>query len=308
MTESTTFRVAATLRLHHGRLTEVLQARGWSQRELARYLGVSWQQVNAWMNFRRRPPTDPEVWRKLMELTGCADDELFPPALYQRPATERPVTRFTTVRDVALETMLPRVRPQLPRAPSAEEVYAAAERSRVVQGALTCLSPRQQELVSKRFGLDGEAPWGLDELARHFQVSRERIRQLEAQAMRKLRHPARAHRLRPLLTGERVGVSPLPRADGLPTSASGPAEVHDAALVPAPLAPPPLAPPPPVRFPATGVLVAPTDLADVCHVLPGTVALCRTPHPCLTGQWRCTCGAFAIAHAALTDGAHHPVA
>ena len=47
-----------------------------------------------------------------------------------------------------------------------------------------------------RFGLDGNRPLTLEEVGEHFEVSRERIRQIEARTMAKLRHPLRADPLR----------------------------------------------------------------------------------------------------------------
>jgi RNA polymerase primary sigma factor len=47
-----------------------------------------------------------------------------------------------------------------------------------------------------RFGLDDGYPHTLEEVGKHFQVTRERIRQIEAKALKKLRHPNRCRRLR----------------------------------------------------------------------------------------------------------------
>jgi RNA polymerase primary sigma factor len=71
------------------------------------------------------------------------------------------------------------------------------------QAVLGLLSPREQTILRLRFGLDGGSEHTLEEVGQSFAVTRERIRQIEAKALRKLRHPSRSHRLRALLQGRR---------------------------------------------------------------------------------------------------------
>lgn len=60
-----------------------------------------------------------------------------------------------------------------------------------VEGVLKSLSPREREVLRLRFGFDGERCRTLEEIGSIFKVTRERIRQIEAKAMRKLRQPGR---------------------------------------------------------------------------------------------------------------------
>ncbi len=65
-----------------------------------------------------------------------------------------------------------------------------------VRSVLSTLSDREHRILECRFGLDGGLPWTLDQVGQEFGVTRERIRQIEAKALRKLRHPSRAQILK----------------------------------------------------------------------------------------------------------------
>ncbi len=64
---------------------------------------------------------------------------------------------------------------------------------------LHTLTPREEEVIKLRFGLEDGRPRTLEEVGRKFKITRERIRQIEAKALRKLRHPSRSKTLRDYL-------------------------------------------------------------------------------------------------------------
>ena len=66
----------------------------------------------------------------------------------------------------------------------------AAMETRELRDVLNTLTGREQRVLELRFGLDGQRPRTLDEVGREFSVTRERIRQIEAKALSKLRHPS----------------------------------------------------------------------------------------------------------------------
>jgi len=68
-----------------------------------------------------------------------------------------------------------------------------------IEEALDQLTPRERDVLKMRFGLDDGYPHTLEEVGKHFQVTRERIRQIESKALKKLRHPTRCRRLRDYL-------------------------------------------------------------------------------------------------------------
>jgi len=68
-----------------------------------------------------------------------------------------------------------------------------------LEEVLQTLSPREREVLKMRFGLDDDRPRTLEEVGKAFNVTRERIRQIEAKALRKLRHPSRSKKLKDFL-------------------------------------------------------------------------------------------------------------
>jgi len=74
--------------------------------------------------------------------------------------------------------------------------FGLAEQTRKV---LTTLTPREEKVLRMRFGIGEKADHTLEEVGRDFCVTRERIRQIEAKALRKLRHPSRSRKLKSFL-------------------------------------------------------------------------------------------------------------
>ncbi len=66
---------------------------------------------------------------------------------------------------------------------------------------LATLTPREEKVLRMRFGIGERADHTLEEVGQDFDVTRERIRQIEAKALKKLRHPSRSKRLRPFIEG-----------------------------------------------------------------------------------------------------------
>ena len=68
-----------------------------------------------------------------------------------------------------------------------------------IEGVLGTLDEREAKVLALRFGLMGETAKTLEEVGKIFNVTRERIRQIEAKALRKLRHPSRSKKLKDYL-------------------------------------------------------------------------------------------------------------
>jgi RNA polymerase primary sigma factor len=85
------------------------------------------------------------------------------------------------------------------RIASPEEATAMLELLERTHRILATLQPREEEILMMRFGIDGRETHTLEEIGRKFNISRERARQIEAKALRKLRHPSRFQHLRELM-------------------------------------------------------------------------------------------------------------
>lgn len=83
------------------------------------------------------------------------------------------------------------------RGPDVHEESFEAERKKALMETLATLPPKEQKVLILRYGLEDGRGRTLEEIGREFNVVRERIRQIEAQALGKLRDPTRAEKLRP---------------------------------------------------------------------------------------------------------------
>ncbi|KMZ11712.1 RNA polymerase sigma factor RpoD [Candidatus Burkholderia humilis] len=110
---------------------------------------------------------------------------------------KQPVSLETPVGEDADATLGDMIEDQGAASPADAAVHANMRAA--IDDALNALSPREAKVLRMRFGIDTALDYTLEELGKQFDVTRERIRQIESKAMRKLMHPSRADKLRPFL-------------------------------------------------------------------------------------------------------------
>ena len=126
--------------------------------------------------------------------------------------TEKPID--TTSDEFALAALNAEW-PSLSKAPAPDAVLNYKSAQTLIARALSSLTPREERVLRMRFGLDNDRDMTLEEVGAEFNVSRERIRQIETKGLRKLKHPSRSRYLRDLL-GEEMAA---PAVDSLRTKA-----------------------------------------------------------------------------------------
>ena len=87
------------------------------------------------------------------------------------------------------------------KAVSPLEAAVRYDLQRQISAALGALTPREEKIIRKRFGIGESTDHTLEEVGQDFDVTRERIRQIEAKALRKLRHPSQSRKLRSFAEG-----------------------------------------------------------------------------------------------------------
>ncbi len=136
-----------------------------------------------------RPPTDDEL---------CVEMKVTPEKLqWMLQVSWIPISLESPVGDDEDSEFGMFVEDEISPAPS-QVVYQNMLKERVEQ-VLSTLSPREARVLRLRFGLDSDHAYTLEEVGQKFGLTRERIRQIEGKALRRLRHPCRARLLRDYL-------------------------------------------------------------------------------------------------------------
>jgi len=137
-----------------------------------------------------RAPSNEEIGRR-METTGQKIQEL-------RAISRDPVSLDIPVGSDG-ESVLGDLIEDRSIRPLADTMFESDIREET-EGILKTLGPNEEKIIRMRFGIGYEREHKLSEIAQQFNLSRERVRQIEVQALRRLRSPEHAHRLRPLMS------------------------------------------------------------------------------------------------------------
>ena len=179
---------------HYESVAEFCRIKGMDNGRIGNYLNL-----NGYRPYNRSAdlatgvvaPSDlTDTARRLCEATGISANELFPISLYSSEASLRLTAEVDSKQFVALSAAR-----RLALPPTQEDEQLRDETAAVIREVLKTLTPREEEIITVRFGLSDGREHTCDEVAAMTGVTKERIRQIEAKALMKLRHPSRMTRL-----------------------------------------------------------------------------------------------------------------
>ena len=149
------------------------------------------------------------ISRQILQETGSEPDPALLAEKMEMPEekirkilkiSKEPISMETPIGDDDDSHLGDFIEDQTTMAPSDSAVYASLRDA--TKDVLDTLTPREAKVLRMRFGIEMNTDHTLEEVGKQFDVTRERIRQIEAKALRKLRHPSRSERLRSFLDTE----------------------------------------------------------------------------------------------------------
>lgn len=187
------------IRVRNGRILALMRRAGhFSVASLCRAMGTPNQySVAQIIDMKTSPLNRSGEWRpyvlKMAEALNCLPDDLFTEA--QRTSVMESNRAVIAVSEAEVGSFLERARAA---AMTPEHVAALHERKGLIHEAIATLTPRERSIVIDRFGLFGAEERTLEEVGATHGVTKDRIRQIEAKALRKLKHPKVSGGLRDL--------------------------------------------------------------------------------------------------------------
>ena len=131
--------------------------------------------------------------QQLMEILGAAPSDLWTPEQLELQLTKYSVER--NVGQAELNAALGMNQGELISFETPEDVVAAKDRHRVINEMLDSIPLREKKVIELHRGLNGADPQTLEEIADMFDITPERVRQIEAKGLRLLRQPSRSKKL-----------------------------------------------------------------------------------------------------------------
>jgi len=190
---------------YNARLIDARKAQRWTQKDLATLTGINTSYLGHIETLRVIPSQ--QMRDEICSALGLSEEYLFPSSLMEAlreglfghrvaELEEEQIIRLTEGQRAGL----------LPPGIAEDEALEAMDRAadnELLKGQITdvleTLTPREKKVLELRFGLNDGCPRTMDEVGKEFNVTGDRIRQIQAKALRKLRHPSRSRRLKDYL-------------------------------------------------------------------------------------------------------------
>ncbi len=180
---------------YNARIIATRQAKGWTQKDVALLTGLSIKDLSSIETLRMIPSQ--QAMDELCSALEVTQDYLFPQELIEALREGVFDHRSAELGENQIARLIAEKRAGLlPPGPQPGNVVDHAFLVDAISQVLDELKPREKEVIELRFGLKGQGPLTLEGVGFKIGVNRERVRQIEEQALRKLRHPVRSKRLR----------------------------------------------------------------------------------------------------------------
>ena len=187
------FNIALNVKAKNGVLQQFIDEMGWTQSDFARAIDGHVTTVGLWFNLRDYPHS-PLTMDKVTALVGKSPEEIFPEFL-RNPEFLSMKKKWTLYREVDLDFLPFNQIPQIEYTPD----YDGFDLTDKILQVLHTLSPKESDVIKRRYGFSGYCEQTLEEIARDLSITRERVRQIECKAIRKLKHPTREKILKQLV-------------------------------------------------------------------------------------------------------------
>jgi transcriptional regulator with XRE-family HTH domain len=202
-------KVGVKISLFNWRLRERRLELGLSQVRLAEILGTHPTKISDLELFKKPQGDWPSLLYDVADYLELPFDEVFPPDyitfLETGPGLKR--SGMTFVREMSIARLIESHERLL--LPSAEDEASAGlleeQFAQTIEDVLSSLTPTEKTVIQMRYGLGEYEPMALEPVGAHFGVTRERIRQIEQKALRKMSHPSRSKALRDFIGNETGG-------------------------------------------------------------------------------------------------------
>lgn len=161
--------------------------------QFCREIGISYGPLNDLIGMKRSAFNSKGEWTpwilKIADALSCSPENLFTES--QLNAVLKTNKKTLQVNEAEMRFMLEADEPKSP-----EELYLEDQRSAAIEDLMKTLTPREQKVISMRLGLGKYTrEYTFEEISLEFECTRERIRQIEQKAYRKMRSPHRANKL-----------------------------------------------------------------------------------------------------------------
>ena len=187
-------RIRAILRFRNEDLTRKRLIAGFkTQQELADYLEINVNNICSWETLKTYPK-EANLILQLESALNCKVDEIFPPETIQAINNKIGIP----IEKVAYMKQLPSFAKGEYLLESPEEIYNRKELEKNVENLMESISERERKVLEMRFGIKSDKVAGehtIGEIASIMNISRARVYQIEAKAIRKLRHPSRSRKI-----------------------------------------------------------------------------------------------------------------